>query len=121
MLLDCRYAYSILTLIPGSFVLAHQKKVERMSFTTRLSVFVPAYNEEDTIVRVLRSLLKEKDVFEVIMIDDASTDKTFTLASSVKDKRIRVIRHRTNQGKGKAIQTVLTHATGNYVSFRMVI
>ncbi|MEK7458134.1 MAG: glycosyltransferase family 2 protein [Patescibacteria group bacterium] len=86
-----------------------------MISTIRLSVLVPAYNEEHTIVRILQALLKEKDVFEVIVVDDASTDKTFALASSVKDKRIRVIRHRTNQGKGKAIQTALRLATGNYV------
>lgn len=86
-----------------------------MSMIIRLSVLVPAYNEEHTIVRVLQSLLKEKDVFEVIVIDDASTDTTFKRALSVKDKRIRVIRHTTNQGKGKAIQTALRSATGNYI------
>lgn len=86
-----------------------------MSMIIRLSVLVPAYNEEHTIVRVLQALLKEKDVFEVIVVDDASTDKTFKRALSVKDKRIRVIRHTTNQGKGKAIQTALRSATGNYI------
>ena len=86
-----------------------------MNITIRLSVLVPAYNEEHTIVRLLRALLKEKDVFEVIVVDDASTDKTFALASSVKNKRIRVIRHTTNQGKGMAIQTALRNVTGNYV------
>ncbi len=86
-----------------------------MNSTVRLSVFVPAYNEEHTVVRLLKTLLKEKDVYEVIVVDDASTDKTFKLASSIKDKRIRVIRLTTNQGKGKAIRTALRHATGNYV------
>lgn len=86
-----------------------------MSMIIRLSVFVPAYNEEHTIVKILQALMKEKDVFEVIVVDDASTDNTFTRASSVKDKRLRVIRHTTNQGKGKAIQTALQHATGNHV------
>ena len=86
-----------------------------MNITIRLSVLVPAYNEEHTIVRLLRALLKEKDVFEGIVVDDASTDKTFALASSVKNKRIRVIRHTTNQGKGMAIQTALRNVTGNYV------
>ncbi len=86
-----------------------------MSSAIRLSVLVPAYNEERTIVQVLHALLKEKDVFEVIVVDDFSTDKTHTRALSIKDKRLRVIQHTMNQGKGKAIQTALNIATGNYV------
>ena len=86
-----------------------------MSSAIRLSVLVPAYNEERTIVQVLHALLKEKDVFEAIVVDDFSTDKTHTRALSIKDKRLRVIQHTMNQGKGKAIQTALNIATGNYV------
>lgn len=81
----------------------------------QLSVLVPAYNEEKTIKDVLQKLVKQKEVFEVVVIDDASKDNTSKLAKSVKDSRIRVIRHTKNQGKGKAIQTGLHEAKGNYI------
>lgn len=83
--------------------------------SVRLTVLVPAYNEEKTIKEVLFKLLKQKEVSEVIVIDDASQDTTAKVAKSVKHSKIQVIRHAKNQGKGKAIQTGLSHATGNYV------
>ncbi len=81
----------------------------------KLSVLVPAYNEENTIKAVLQKLLKQKEVYEIVVVDDASHDNTSKIAKSVKDTRIRVVRHAKNQGKGKAIQTALAEAKGNYV------
>jgi glycosyltransferase involved in cell wall biosynthesis len=86
-----------------------------MTPSIKLSVLVPAFNEERTISHILNTLLVQKNVFEIIVVDDASTDKTFRVATSVKSKKIRVFRHTHNQGKGKAVQTALEHARGNYV------
>lgn len=81
----------------------------------RLSVIVPAYNEEKTIKQILTSLLKQKKVYEVIVVDDKSKDKTGKIAKNISSKKLRVISHAKNQGKGKAIQTGLSAVTGNYV------
>lgn len=86
-----------------------------MNTPLRLTVIIPAYNEEKTIQQVLSQVLAQKDVFEVIVVDDASQDKTASLAKKKKDRRLRVYSHTTNQGKGKAIQTALTMAKGNYI------
>jgi len=86
-----------------------------MSTSITLSVLVPAYNEEKTMKTVLQKLIKQKEVFEIVVVDDASQDKTYQIAKSIKDPRIKVFRHEKNQGKGKAIQTALSHAKGNYV------
>lgn len=83
--------------------------------TVRLTVLVPAFNEEKTIKEVLQKLLKQKEVSEVIVIDDASQDATARIAKSIKNSKVQVIRHAKNQGKGKAIQTGLSQASGNYV------
>ena len=81
----------------------------------KLTVIVPAYNEENTIQEILQKLSREKDVYEVIVVDDASKDKTVKISKAVKSKKINVFSHKVNQGKGKAIQTGLSKATGNYV------
>ncbi|MBI5151223.1 MAG: glycosyltransferase family 2 protein [Candidatus Pacebacteria bacterium] len=86
-----------------------------MKDSIRLTVIIPAYNEEKTIQQVLTQVLAQKDVFEVIVVDDASKDKTAVLAKKKKVKRLHVYSHTENQGKGKAIQTALRMAKGNYI------
>lgn len=81
----------------------------------KLSVIVPAYNEEKTILKILKKLEKQKDVNEIIVVNDASKDSTGKLLKTVKDKRVKVFTHKQNMGKGKAIQTGLAEVTGNYV------
>ena len=58
----------------------------------KLSVIVPAYNEERTIKQVLHVLLTQKEVKQVVIVDDCSTDGTSALVNNVKDKRFRVFR-----------------------------
>jgi glycosyltransferase involved in cell wall biosynthesis len=60
---------------------------------TRISVIVPAYNEEKTIKKILRALVKQKEVTQILVVDDASTDKTSKVASQVKSRKITFIRH----------------------------
>jgi len=60
-----------------------------------LSVIIPAYNEEETIGKVLGELFRSVRCHEVIVVDDGSTDKTFAVASAFP---VKVIRHRTNNG-----------------------
>ena len=81
----------------------------------KLSVIVPAYNEERTIKQVLHVLLTQKEVKQVVIVDDCSTDGTSALVNNVKDKRIILIRHKKNMGKGAAIRTGLDHVTGTHV------
>lgn len=81
----------------------------------KLSIIIPAYNEADTIQTVLKKLLAQKVVREIVVIDDASTDQTATKVNTIKNKKIRLIKHPKNMGKGKAIQTGLKNITGDYV------
>lgn len=84
----------------------------------RLSIIIPVYNEERTIAKILGKVKKssipgiEK---EIIIVDDASTDKTGEMLGRIKEKGIRVIRHAKNMGKGAAVRTALSHVTGNFV------
>jgi glycosyltransferase involved in cell wall biosynthesis len=83
-----------------------------------LSLIVPAFNEERTIETVLDKILQFlPDVHEVLVIDDASVDRTPEVchAYTIRDQRIKLFRHRTNQGKTAALRTGFAACTGSIV------
>jgi glycosyltransferase involved in cell wall biosynthesis len=81
-----------------------------------LSVLVPAYNEERTLGQVIDAVLKVPEDLEIVLIDDGSSDGTWSVMQSrVDGDHVRAVRHLTNQGKGTAIRTGLTHARGQVI------
>ncbi len=76
------------------------------------SILVPAFNEEDCIEKFLKDLMNAlKDVdreHEIIVIDDGSTDETFSIASGFPD--VRVVRHPYNKGYGASVKTGVQEA-----------
>lgn len=87
----------------------------------RLSILIPAYQEEATISEILRRVAAidtEALGFtkQIVVCDDGSTDRTAALAraAAAADPRITVVRHEHNRGKGAAIRTALAAATGDY-------
>ena len=82
----------------------------------KLTIIIPAYNEEATVVRSIRRVLSAriKGVsVNLVVIDDGSTDRTKKELVKIKNKRIRVLSHRHNLGKGAAIRTALEKAVGD--------
>ena len=85
---------------------------------TDLSIFMPAFNERETIEtameRVLGAELPFEDV-ELIVVDDGSSDGTrAVLAGGDWPERVRVLYHDRNHGKGAALHTALASARGTY-------
>lgn len=83
----------------------------------RLSVVIPAYNEKNTILELLRRveavpLSLEK---EIIVVDDFSTDGTRELLAGLGRPDIKILFHPKNMGKGSALRTALSEATGDIV------
>jgi glycosyltransferase involved in cell wall biosynthesis len=77
-----------------------------------LGVIVPAYNEERTIEVVIRRVLDQPCVQQVVVIDDCSTDATLGVARRMaSDPRVVVKSHEVNRGKGAAIRTGLEAIT----------
>jgi glycosyltransferase involved in cell wall biosynthesis len=80
-----------------------------------LSVLLPIYNEERELEACLGRVLASPFPFEIIAIDDCSTDGTPQILARQRDPRLHVVRHERNRGKGGAIQTALGHARGEVV------
>ena len=88
---------------------------------TKLSVIVPAYNEEATILAVLERV-NEQQIdgveMEVVVIDDGSTDETGALLEANSGLYGELIRLPSNRGKGEAVKAGLERASGDYVLFQ---
>ena len=85
---------------------------------TKLSIIIPAYNEEKTITEVINRVLKvplSNIKKEIIIVDDFSTDKTKETLNKIKSDNIKLFYHQKNMGKGSAIRTALMHATGDII------
>jgi glycosyltransferase involved in cell wall biosynthesis len=81
----------------------------------KLSVIIPTYNECGTIEEVVRAVLAVERADEIIIVDDGSTDGTRDLYAKVAalDECIQVILHERNMGKGAALRTGFSKATGD--------
>ena len=82
-----------------------------------LSVVIPVYNEAATIAHVLAGVLAQRPVEQVIIVDDCSTDGTWQQLERLADhdRRIELVRHEVNQGKGAALRTGFVKATSRVV------
>lgn len=82
-----------------------------------LSIVMPVFNEERTIEEVIRAVLAQKPVEELIIVDDCSLDNTYQAIQRLTgtDARIRLFRHEQNQGKGAALRTGFSQTTSSIV------
>jgi dolichol-phosphate hexosyltransferase len=83
----------------------------------KLSILMPAYNEENTITRAVAEILSVDYPcqIELIVVDDGSTDGTAVLLSMLNDNRIIIHRHSANKGKGAALRSAASLATGTHL------
>jgi glycosyltransferase involved in cell wall biosynthesis len=82
-----------------------------------LSVIMPVYNEAATAATVIRRVLDQRPVLQLIIVDDASTDGTWPVLqqAAAADARVQLVQHPINQGKGAALRTGFANATSPFV------
>ncbi|MDP1710609.1 MAG: glycosyltransferase family 2 protein [candidate division WWE3 bacterium] len=81
-----------------------------------VSAVVPVYNEQKTVAKVVRTLLKSPRIAEVIVVNDGSTDNSRAILRKFGD-RIRFLDFRRNRGKGFALAIGIKKAHGEIVTF----
>ena len=82
-----------------------------------LSVVMPVYNEAATVAQIIRRVLEQKPVQELIIVDDASSDQTWEALQAFQSlaPRVKLHRHKINQGKGAALRTGFRETTASVV------
>lgn len=85
----------------------------------KVSVIIPTYNRAHLVGRAIQSVLAQtfRD-FQLIVIDDGSTDNTPEVVSSIRDERVRYIRHEKNGGASAARNSGIRAASGAYIAFQ---
>lgn len=89
-------------------------------FNMKISVIIPMYNEEDNVLRTLdevETALKTYKNYEIVVVDDGSSDNTYNLTKEVttKDSHIKLLKHPVNMGMGRALRTGFEKSNGDVV------
>lgn len=82
-----------------------------------ITVFIPLYNAENYIKKTIQSVLNQTyKNFEILIINDASTDQSVSIVESFSDDRIRLIHNDTNKGICYTRQRGVIEARGKYIA-----
>ncbi len=90
---------------------------------SKITIIIPAYNEESTLIDILNKVLSVELINsidkEIIIVNDCSTDNTGVIANKYiqnhADADVKLFQHEKNMGKGAAIHTGISKATGEYL------
>jgi len=107
--------WSTMLFVPMAVFSKHREDIqEDVKSYPKISIIIPAYNEEKVIKNTIEGLLETKyPKKEIIFVDDGSTDKTLSLATQYKDQ-IKVL-HKENGGKASALNYGLVYSTGEII------
>ena len=84
----------------------------------KVSVIIPTHNRADALQRAIMSVLAQSfQDFEIIVVDDVSSDHTEEVVCSFADTRLHYIRHTTNKGDAGTRNTGIQQARGEYIAF----
>lgn len=85
-----------------------------------MSVVIPCYNEQNRILNTLKKIKEyskqKKDEFEIIVVDDASTDKTVEIVQNF-DSKIKILKNNKNMGKGYSVKRGILESVGDISLF----
>jgi glycosyltransferase involved in cell wall biosynthesis len=99
-----------------------RQDLPKPSGMARLSIIMPAFNEQDSIsaaIEEIQSRFRDETIdYEVIIVDDGSTDETRQIAEKFQDgSRVKVVGYQENQGKGHAVRYGAEFARGEFLVF----
>ena len=86
-----------------------------------LSIIIPTYNEEKTIIQILEKIKKNSSnlfKYEVIVVDDCSTDQSKKLLENNKDLYDKLLVNETNKGKGYSVKKGIQNSSGTHIIFQ---
>ncbi len=105
----------ILTLLQNKNPQENKKALKKQ----KVSVIIPAYNEETTITKCIKSILNldyPKKLLEIIVVNDCSRDNTEEVANGFRKFGVKVLSNKTNRGKSYSLNRGIKAATGTLVA-----
>lgn len=83
----------------------------------KLSIIIPAYNEEETIYQLVENVLRVDYGldYEVVIVNDGSTDNTLKILSKLNDKKTKLISYKDSKGKGFAVKTGISNSSNELI------
>jgi dolichyl-phosphate beta-glucosyltransferase len=114
---------SLIHILRKSYIHQLENSDLQHTATYDLSIVIPAYNEENRIPTFLDNikeyLPKINLSCEIIVVDDGSTDNTYNIVDKISKKfpNLRLIKQKTNQGKGAAVRAGMSSCSGKHVMF----
>lgn len=82
------------------------------------SVIIPLYNKENFVANTIESIFNQIfSDFEIIIVEDCSTDNSLEIVSKISSDKIKIIRHEKNKGLSASRNTGIKNATANYITF----
>ncbi len=84
-----------------------------------VSIVIPTYNEKETIIDAIHSVIKHvDDPVEVIVVDDDSPDQTYNIVAEMNDERVKVIRRVNTRGLASAINRGVIESRGEIIGWK---
>jgi glycosyltransferase involved in cell wall biosynthesis len=84
----------------------------------KFSVVIPLFNKEAYVLDTLKSVFNQTySDYEIIVVDDSSTDNSLKLVEHLNDNRIRIIKHKKNQGLSATRNTGIANARNDHIAF----
>ena len=98
--------------------IAHKSNETNETQSIRVSVVIPCYNGEKYLLETVNSVLNQSlSNWELIVVNDASTDKTTEILSKIQDKRLKVIHLNENKGIGNGRNLGMEISQGEFIAF----
>ena len=88
------------------------------SSTVTLSIIMPCFNEENTVIEIIRKVLAQDLVTELIIVNDGSTDRTLDNIKKIFDPRIKLLSNSKNYGKGYSVRQGIKLASGDIIGIQ---
>ncbi len=109
--------YPLLVALVG---VVRARPVRRAALRVRVSVLIPAFNEEEVIEATIRNKLEQdypRDLFEIIVVSDASSDRTDEIVRGFAGDGVRLLRNSERAGKAEGLNRAVREATGEILIF----
>lgn len=106
--------FKLLSLIICSMI-HYSKKYKKTNYKPMVSILIPCYNESLTLLNCVNSIIKQNyKNFEILIIDDGSTDNTLDVAKNINNKKVKVFTKK-NGGKASALNYGIKNAKGELI------